>query len=76
MKKTNSHGLALSPEVLLVDPYCHKPRMVERGKVKSPVYYSSYGNSRFFGKAAVIQEHKYFVPNYVSHITLKPLRSS
>lgn len=59
MEWTNNHDIALSRKVLLLEPYRHKARTVERGKVWQKIAdnLNSHSILRFLVPKKLVREH-------------------
>ena len=59
MEWTNNHDIALAREVLLLEPYRHKARTVERGKVWQKIAdnLNSHAVLRFLVTKKSVREH-------------------
>ena len=59
MEWTNNHDLALAREVLLLEPYRHKVRTIERGKVWQTIAdnLNSHATLRFLVTKKSVREH-------------------
>ena len=59
MEWTNNHDLALAREVLLLQPYRHKVRTIERGKVWQTIAdnLNSHTTLRFLVTKKSVREH-------------------
>ena len=67
MEWTNNHDLALAREVLLLEPYRHKMRTIERGKVWQTIAdnLNSHATLRFLVTKKSVREHlKLLVDKY------------